>query len=80
MIKNKRIPQRRMIVFIDLPKINHNIDYIRSVFKLANYNNEIEKIELSNDIFYVFFKDEKLTKEAYKCLEEYKENNVYINH
>ena len=72
-LKPTRKPQRRLIVFVD---INKNKEFIEEIFKLGNF--EIEKIDFSNNIFYVYFKNETITKEAFKWLEEYKEQYVKL--
>ena len=39
-------------------------------------NQKVDKIESSNEIFYIYFKEEEETKQAFTWLEKHKENNV----
>jgi hypothetical protein len=49
------------------------------LFKQAYFVDEIQKIDSTNEIFYVYFKDEAITKAAFTWLEEYRENKVIID-
>jgi hypothetical protein len=76
LIKPKIKPQRRLIVFIDLPKENQSNDYLINLFKEGGFDTHIDKIESGNEIFTVYFNNEENTKSAFTWLEEHKEKNV----
>ena len=76
-IKLKSKPKRRIIVFRDIPKIHQSKADIESFFKLSkekNYDQSISKIDHSNELFFVYFEDEVVTLEAFKWIEQMREN------
>jgi hypothetical protein len=68
-------PKRRLIVFRDVPKSHQNVEELKKIFEKMNHADKIQKVELVNELFFVYFETEEHTIEAFKCLEKMKETN-----
>lgn len=78
LVKLNDKPKRRIIVFIDIPKENQTKEYLTNLFKTNQLDTKIIKIEIRNEIFFVYFPDENTTLEVFKWLEKYREEKVNI--
>jgi hypothetical protein len=86
LVKLKYRPKRRIIVFRDIPKENQKNEDIINLLKLYNQEKKhgeeehvVVKIESSNELFFVYFKDEEATIEVFKWIEKMRDNEKVSN-
>ncbi len=77
-IKLKYKAKRRIIVFRDIPKEKQTREDIEQIIKFAGNSIEIQRIESSNEIYYVYFKNEEDALEVFKQLEKIREEVNFI--